>query len=72
MTERRVEFEVIHGRPDVCRSCKAGIVWTDSGYKGPLDPKTRRVDDAGRSFMESHYAHCPDAKRWRTRRRPRR
>lgn len=53
----------------VCRSCRAPLVFlkTETGKLIPVDKKT--VDAADEYFDRdrhvSHFATCPDAKRWR-------
>jgi len=57
-----------------CRSCGAEIVWlkTSAGKNIPVDADT--VADAGAEIfdpdtMMSHFATCPDASKWRKKRR---
>lgn len=65
-------------RYDYCLSCNAPIIWVHTTAKGkaapvkdtPLDAEriiTTTDYDSGeeRMFMESHFAHCPQAKKWR-------
>ena len=63
----------------LCRSCKAPIIWAESvkGKKMPIDAE--RVDDGnfeivgGQAFTvansgphyQSHFASCPEANIWR-------
>lgn len=71
-------------REDKCRTCQAPIIWVTSknGKAMPLDAKPeKRVvishDPAGgptvgliRDTYLNHYATCPQAQRWRGRKRP--
>ena len=64
-------------QPGRCRSCGAAIEWatTPSGAKMPLDPPVVTIPDLhGLDFVEvdraqtkSHFATCPEAQQWRTR-----
>lgn len=53
----------------VCRSCGAPLVFlkTDTGKLIPVDKKTADVADEyfDRDRHTSHFATCPDAKKWR-------
>lgn len=54
-----------------CRSCKAQIRWVKvekSGKKMPVNaaPDPNGLILAGGDHYTSHYATCPDAKKWRT------
>lgn len=65
---RRVDFEVPEKEPRLasCRSCGADMVWhrTSTGKSMPLDWASRVAEGDGWR-MESHHAHCPNAKRHR-------
>lgn len=73
MTKRK-EFEVFETEANrsVCRSCHAPILWyrhrSTDGWM-PLDVNSKRVDMLGNVFMESHHAHCPDAEKFRRKKR---
>lgn len=62
---------------DACRSCKATIYWLQPSAAAaregarpiPLDVASATRDVFGTLLMESHFHHCPDAERWRRRRR---
>lgn len=76
-TERRIDFRV----PDrllqaagFCRACRAPIVfWSLTAGKTPLDVASaiRDPEASGFSRLESHFAHCPSAQRFRRTRRER-
>jgi hypothetical protein len=62
-----------------CRSCGARITWAEltSGKWHPFDgdivtvrmqgtfPDGRVIEDVDTSISSSHFATCPDAKKWR-------
>jgi hypothetical protein len=56
---RQITFPIVDGFEEEgrCRSCGAPIKWTVTvgGKRMPVD----------RGSRESHFATCPDAKRWR-------
>lgn len=49
-----------------CRSCGAGVIWitTQSGAKMPISAKTVKTDALGVRRGMTHFADCPNAKRW--------
>jgi len=49
----------------MCRSCNAMIVWarTGKGKAVPLSVTTVEWRD-GKGYALSHFADCPDAKKW--------
>ena len=63
----------------VCRSCKAPIIWAESVNGKKMSFDAERVDDGnieivgGRAFTvvgpgphyQSHFASCPEANIWR-------
>lgn len=65
-----------------CRSCGASIEWAElvSGKRHPFDGEImpvrtqgnilqgRVIEEVDTGITSSHFATCPDAKDWRTRR----
>lgn len=70
----RVTFEI---PPDAergrCRGCGAAIAWivTDKGRRMPVNLEEWRPTDGTSVRGESHFATCPDAKRFRKKDRQR-
>ena len=71
---RRVDFLV----PDdaersACRSCGCALYWirTDEGRDMPIHAPSIETNLLGERRGESHFAHCPDAARWRQKQRER-
>ena len=64
-----VEFEVPHDATVCyCRSCGAGIYWTESvatGKRMPLSVRTEREREDGQRVAQSHFADCPHARQHR-------
>jgi hypothetical protein len=67
-----------------CRSCGRAIMWAEliSGKRHPFDGEivpvrmqgsilegTRIIEDVDTAVSPSHFATCPDAAKWRTRKR---
>jgi len=52
-----------------CRSCNAEIVWLKTKLKKHIPVNADTVKDDGQEFDPlvhvSHFATCPQAKRWR-------
>ena len=72
---RRVDFVVPPSSPrSRCSSCGAAIAWVTTWRDGdgrpkrmPLDLSTVQRTPENTERAESHFAHCPDARRHRRR-----
>lgn len=64
---RRIDFPVPENTHQVsCDSCHLPIWWTVTakGARMPLDVRSALTVE-GTTRAESHFAHCPNAGRWR-------